>query len=244
MRFLTPDLLLTIHRIMRLFTLGARLETAASFIPEGAAVADIGTDHARLPIWLVKTGRCSHVIASDVADTPVQRARDNVERWGVAEAIQIVQCAGFDSIAPGSFTHAVICGMGGDTISSILMAAPWTADAPYTLILQAETAARRLREFLYTHGYTICQEIAVLDGGRVYSVIEARGGLDPHRSDPLYARISAPLLRQHDSAARLYAARVKKSLMREMQGMQQCSEPYRNAEALLERILEWETENG
>ena len=229
---------------MRLFTLGARLETAAGFIPAGAAVADIGTDHARLPIWLVKTGRCAQVIASDIADTPVRRARENVARWGVAEAIAVVQCAGFDGIRPDSFTHAVICGMGGDTISAILAAAPWTANAQYTLILQAETAARRLRAFLYEHGYTICREIAVIESGRVYTVMEVRGGLDPHRTDPLYERVSAPLLAQRDEAARQYVARARKSLVREMRGMQAGSEAYGSAAALLARMDEWEVRNA
>lgn len=229
---------------MRLFTLGARLETAAGFIPPGAAVADIGTDHARLPIWLVKTGRCSHVTASDIADTPVRRARENVERWGAGGAVQVVQCAGFDGIAPGSFTHAVICGMGGDTISSILAAAPWTADAQYTLILQAETAARRLRAFLYGHGYTICEEIAVIEGGRIYTVMEVRGGIDPHGVDPLFERVSAPLLTQHDDAARQYVARARQSLVREMCGMEPDGAAYQNAAALLARIDEWEEQGA
>lgn len=229
---------------MRLFTLGARLETAAGFIPPGAAVADIGTDHARLPIWLVKTGRCTRVIASDIADTPVWRARENVARWEVGEQVRVVQCAGFDGIAPDSFTHAVICGMGGDTISAILEAAPWTADARYTLVLQAETAACRLREYLYTHGYAIRDEIAVIDGGRVYSVMEVRGGLDAHRHDPLYARVSAPLLTRRDDAARQYVARAKKSLVREMQGLSPDGEAGRAAAVLLTRMQEWEAQNA
>lgn len=229
---------------MRLFTLGARLETAAGFIPCGASVADIGTDHARLPIWLVKTGRCTHVTASDIADIPVQRARENVARWGVSDAVRVVQCAGFDAIAPDSFTHAVICGMGGDTISEILAAAPWIKDARCTLILQAETAARRLREFLYAQGYTICEEIPVLDGRRVYSVMLVRSGADPHRDDPFFARLSAPLLTHRDDAARLYAARAKKSLTREMQGMTPGSAAYREASAFLTRMEEWEAQNA
>ena len=229
---------------MRLFTLGARLETAAGFIPPGAAVADIGTDHARLPIWLVKTGRCAHVTASDIADTPVRRARENVARWDAGDAVEVVQCAGFDGIAPGSFTHAVLCGMGGDTISGILSAAPWTKDARYTLILQAETAARRLRTFLYGHGYAIREEIAVMEGGRVYTVMEVRGGTDQHGGDPLYERVSAPPLARHDEAARQYVARAKKSLVREMRGMEPGGTAYQNAEVLLARIDEWEGQNA
>ena len=229
---------------MRLFTLGARLETAASFIPPGSVVVDIGTDHARLPIWLVKTGRCTHVTASDIADIPIRRARENVARWEVSRMVRVIQCAGFDGIAPGSFTHAVICGMGGDTISRILAAAPWTRDERYTLILQPETAARRLREFLYGHGYTIHDEVAVLDGGRVYSVMAVRSGPDPNRADPLHTRLSAPLLSRHDEAARRYAARVEASLAREIRGLAPDGEAYRAASALLARIKEWEAQNA
>lgn len=117
--------------------------------------------------------------------------------------------------------------MGGDTISRILAAAPWTRDERYTLILQPETAARRLREFLYGHGYTIHDEVAVLDGGRVYSVMAVRGGPDPNRADPLHTRLSAPLLSRHDEAARRYAARVEASLAREIRGLAPDSEAYR-----------------
>lgn len=227
---------------MRLFSLGARLETVAGLIPPGAIVVDIGTDHARLPIWLVKTGRCTRVTASDIADIPISRARENVTRWGVDEMVQVIQCAGFDGIQPGSFTHAVICGMGGDTISAILAAALWTRDARYTLLLQPETAARRLREFLYGHGYVIRNEIAVLDGGRVYTILEVAGGLDPHRDDPLYARVSAPLLTQHDEAARQYVARVMQSLAREQKGLAPDSAAYKETASLLLRLQKWEAQ--
>ena len=225
---------------MRLFTLGARLETAASFIPAGARVADIGTDHARLPIWLVKTGRSAHVIASDIADVPVRRARENVRRWGVEDRVEIVQCAGFDGIDPARIDCAVICGMGGDTIASILADAPWTKEPARTLILQPETSAVRLRTFLYENDYTICRETAVIDGGRIYTVLQVRGGRDPNGGDPLYARLSAPLLQQHDEAAVRFAARARRSLEHEMQGMTPDSAVYRESAAILARIREWE----
>ncbi len=229
---------------MRLFTLGPRLETAAAMIPAGAEVADIGTDHARLPIWLVKTGRCRHVIASDIADVPVRRARENAAKWGVSDAVEVLQCAGFDGVDPARVTCGVICGMGGDTIAAILAKATWTARPGFTLVLQPETSAHRLREFLYTHSYTICQEVAVLDGGRVYSVMQVRGGMDPNGADPLHIRASAPLLAQRDCAAALYIARVRRSLEHEMQGMEQDSAAYRETAALRARILEWEARNA
>ena len=229
---------------MRLFTLGPRLETAASFLPEGARVADIGTDHARLPIWLLKTGRADYVMASDIADDPIRRARENVERWGVGTKVRLIQCAGFDGYQPGDFTHGVICGMGGDTIAAILSAAPWTADGAHTLILQPETAAQRLREYLYTHHYQILDEIAVIDGTRVYTVLKVTGGEDPHGTDPLYARISFPLSHQRGEAAGRYFMRARRSLEREMQGMERDSEAYRDAEVLLSRMRELEAENA
>ncbi|MBE6935094.1 MAG: SAM-dependent methyltransferase [Ruminococcaceae bacterium] len=229
---------------MRLFTLGARLLTAAVFLPEGARVADIGTDHARLPIWLLKTGRADSVMASDIADDPIRRARENVERWGVGTKVRLLQCAGFDGYRPEDFTHGVICGMGGDTIAAILDAAPWTADGAHTLILQPETAARRLREYLYTHHFKIMDEIAVIDGSRVYTVLKVTGGEDPHGADPLYARISYPLSLQRDEAAGRYFLRARRSLEREMQGMAVDSAAYRDAEALLSRMRELEAQNA
>jgi len=229
---------------MRLFTLGARLETAAGFIPQGASVADIGTDHARLPIWLVKTGRSSHVIASDIADDPVRRARENVARWKVSDAVRVVQGAGFANVAPEAFTHAVICGMGGETIAAILAESPWLCDARYTLILQAETASKHLREYLYQNHFTICDEIAVRDGKRVFAVMCVRAGDDPHAADALYARVSAPLLTRHDDAAQEYVARAKKSLLREMQGMTADSDEYRAAATLRDRLTSWEVEHA
>lgn len=229
---------------MRLFTLGARLETAAGFLPDGARVADIGTDHARLPIWLLKTGRADYVMASDIADDPVRRARENVERWGVGTKVRLLQCAGFDGYQPTDFTHGVICGMGGDTIAAILDAAPWTADGQHTLILQPETAAQRLREYLYTHRFTIQDEIAVIDGSRVYTVLKVIGGEDPHGSDPFYARISFPLSQQRGEAAGRYFMRARRSLEREMQGMTADSDAYRAAENLLARMRELEAQNA
>ena len=188
---------------MRLFTLGARLETAASFIPPGSVVVDIGTDHARLQIWLVKTGRCTHVTASDIADIPIRRARENVARWEVSRMVRVIQGAGFDGIAPGSFTHAVICGMGGETICAILQEANRLKDPNVRLLLQPMTDFALLRRFLSSRGSGILDEeivesehrlyqcLAVSFTGCPYTLTEAEaevGPLNIKRRDPVFLR--------------------------------------------------------
>lgn len=82
----------------------------------------------------------------------------------------------------------------------------------------------------------------MLDGGRVYTILEVAGGLDPHRDDPLYARVSAPLLTQHDEAARQYVARVMQSLAREQKGLAPDSAAYKETASLLLRLQEWEAQ--
>jgi len=189
---------------MRLFTLGARLLTAAVFLPEGARVADIGTDHARLPIWLLKTGRADSVMASDIADDPIRRARENVERWGVGTKVRLLQCAGFDGYRPEDFTHGVICGMGGEVMCAILEAAPWLKPHGARLVLQPMTRAEVLRPWLQRNGWHIETESFAREGHRLYTVMLAApgegsveyGGLfsEAAKADPLFPEYRAALL--------------------------------------------------
>lgn len=202
---------------MRLFSLGGRLEAAAGFIPQNAKVADIGTDHCRLPVWLIMTGKIDRAIASDIRALPLERGRENCRKWGVEDKVELRLCDGLVGIEPHECTHVCICGMGGDNIIKILEAAPWTADGKHTLILQAETSARDLRHWLGENGFVIEDEKAVIDTGRVYSVMKVTAGKCKMTAAEEY--MSAPLMRQHDKAARMYLGRVLRSIERELHGI-------------------------
>ena len=156
-------------------TLTSRLQLLADWVPQGAAFADIGTDHAYLPVWLVVNGRVSHAIASDLRKGPLQRARETGRTYG-AEGIDYRLGSGLDTVQPHEADTIAIAGMGGENIASILAAAPWTADGNHTLLLSPHTKAEQLRRYLMEHGYAILREALVRDRGTLYPVMEVTAG--------------------------------------------------------------------
>lgn len=155
-----------------LFDLGPRLQKCADFVREGSRFADIGTDHGYLPIWLVKTGRVKSAVAADIGEGPISAARKNAEKYHVE--IKTVLSDGFKNIDPEEVEDAVIAGMGGGLISSIIYQAPWLRDESKRLILEPMTAIPELREFLAENGFEVIREDAVKDEGKVYSVMLVR----------------------------------------------------------------------
>ena len=99
-------------------------------MPLGTRLADIGTDHAYLPVWLVLEGRVASAIASDLRPGPLQRAKETAKTYGTE--IDCRLCNGLTCITPDEVDTIVIAGMGGETIAAILSAAPWTAMGHYS----------------------------------------------------------------------------------------------------------------
>lgn len=155
--------------------LSPRLALIASWIPQGAKLADVGTDHAYLPVWLTLQGRVTSAIASDLRRGPLERARETGRTYG-AEGIDFRLGDGLAFIRPDEADTIVIAGMGGENIAAILAAAPWTADGRHTLLLQPQSRANSLRRFLMDHGYAITREALVRDRGTIYPVLEAAAG--------------------------------------------------------------------
>lgn len=155
--------------------LSPRLALLAGWVPPGARLADVGTDHGLLPVWLRLHGRIASAIASDLRPGPLSRARENAAAWG-ADGIGFRLCDGLADIGPEECDTVVIAGMGGENIAAILAAAPWTADGRHTLLLSPHTRPEVLRRFLADHGYTIRREALVEDRGHLYPVLEAGAG--------------------------------------------------------------------
>ena len=154
-----------------------RLRAIAEQVPRGAKLADIGTDHGYLPVWLILNGIVETAIASDLREGPLDRARQTAARYGAAERISFRLCGGLDGIARSEADLIAIAGMGGDTIAQILAAAPWTRDK--TLLLQPMTALPALRRWLGQNGYCIRAERIAREGQRLYSIWTVEGGEMP-----------------------------------------------------------------
>ena len=155
-----------------------RLRLLADMVPQGGRLADIGTDHGYLPVWLLQRGRIEGAIAADIGAEPLAHARRTAAEYGIGN-IDFRLCDGLSGIAPEEADSVVIAGMGGETIIAILSAAPWTKDGQHTLLLQPMTKAADLRRWLSVNGYTFTSERLVWDKGYLYPVLCVRGGSCP-----------------------------------------------------------------
>ena len=163
---------------MRELALQPRLQLLADMVPAGSRLADVGTDHGYLPVYLLQQGRITCAIASDIVDGPLQHAQQTAAEYGV-DGIDFRLCPGLDTIAPHEADTVVIAGMGGETIQAILTAAPWTADGRHLLLLQPMTKVEYLRKWLVDNGYTFTEERLVWDKDHLYPVFAVRGGTQP-----------------------------------------------------------------
>lgn len=160
-----------------LFALGARLALCASLVRPGARLADVGTDHAYLPVWLALQGRVESAVASDVRPGPLSRAEENIRRYGVGGTVEARLSDGLDSVGAEEADDVVLAGMGGLLISRILLRTPWLRDPRKRLILQPMTSVEDLRLCLSQLGFAVLKERAVRDDGHLYTVMLC--GYDP-----------------------------------------------------------------
>jgi len=163
---------------MKLPKLTPRLKLIASLVPHGATVADIGTDHAYIPVFLINSGVCHCAIAADILDGPLKSAVDTIQLYNSADKVKVVKSDGFLSLPAGEFDTAIIAGMGGTLISKILEDGKIVAKSVKHLILQPMTAVYELRKYLYENGFEITEEHLIKEGDKLYNVIVAAPSVD------------------------------------------------------------------
>lgn len=161
---------------LRIFELSPRLQSVADLVPQGARFADVGTDHAYLPVWLILNGTVKQAIASDVREGPLENARQTAQRYGVSDKVSFRLCDGLTGLKPEEVDTIAIAGMGGETIAEILAAAAWTAQGKHRLILQPMTAHPELRAWLDGYGFQIEREILTCEEKTLYSTFLVGGG--------------------------------------------------------------------
>ncbi|MBQ1202344.1 MAG: SAM-dependent methyltransferase [Clostridia bacterium] len=174
--------------------LDKRLACVASLVRSGRRLADIGTDHAHLPVYLVESGVCPSAIASDIGAGPLETARQTVCAAGLQERIDLRLGDGLSTLAPGEAEDIVIAGMGGETIVEILEKAEFVRNAQVQLVLQPMSHAEDLRRWLLTHGFEVTCERLVMDGRHMYPVLAATYAAAPPSADelPYYAGFFEP----------------------------------------------------
>ena len=181
---------------MRTIHLTPRLQMTADLAPEGARLADVGTDHAYLPAALILEGKIPWAIAADLRQGPLDRARATVRECGLTGRVAFRLCDGLTGIQPGEVDAVVIAGMGGETIAAILSAAPWVRTEDVPLILQPMSSFPDLRGWLQGNGFAIQEERLAREGEMLYTALLVRAGeMEPLSPEELWAgkNVNTPL---------------------------------------------------
>ena len=154
-----------------------RLELVASFVPQGAVLLDVGSDHAYLPIELVEKGKIERAIAGEVVEGPYQSAVKNVESHGLKEKIQVRLANGLAAFEEeDQVTVITIAGMGGRLIATILEEGLDKLSNIQRLILQPNNREDDLRIWLQDHGFRIVAESILEEAGKFYEILVVEAG--------------------------------------------------------------------
>lgn len=156
--------------------LSKRLQAVADLVSKGVTVADVGTDHGYIPIYLCKTNRCPSAIAMDVNKGPLLRAKAHIAEYGLQELIGTRQSDGVQKLTPGEFECVVIAGMGGALTVRILTEGEAVFRSLKEFVLQPQSELWKVRQYLSENGYVIVQEDMVLEDGKYYPMMKVLNG--------------------------------------------------------------------
>ena len=177
--------------------LSDRLKAVAKMITPGIPVADIGCDHAYLPIWLVKEDISPYVIACDINAGPIERAKENIGDAELSEKIDVRQGDGLSSITPGEVRSVVMAGMGGKLMIRILTEGEEVLGEVSEIIMEPQSDVALVRHFLQDNGFRIISENMVSEDDKFYPVIKAvHGKMDWDKE--IYFRYGKILLREEN----------------------------------------------
>lgn len=209
---------------MSLPKLDPRLMMLAELVRRGSRTADIGTDHGYLITWLAATGKIPGGYACDINRKPLEKAAFSLHSAGVQDRVHLCLCDGLSGLTPGSCDDIIIAGMGGDTIWSIIDAAPWTRDGELRLILQPMTKAPELRRRLCQNGFAMEQEKAAVSAGFPYSAMAVRYTGEKREIPPALAW-GGLLAEDPSPSARAYIERVRRLLGQKAEGLKRAKNP-------------------
>ncbi len=153
--------------------IGNRLETIGSLVLQDCILADIGTDHAYLPVFLLLENKIKAAIAGDIVEGPCRAATNTVSLYNLKDKIQVRLGSGLSVLKVGEAECISIAGMGGATIVDILAAGLKIAKSAKRLVLQPQTGAKGLRKWLLDNGWDIVDEELVWENKRLYEIVVA-----------------------------------------------------------------------
>lgn len=148
--------------------------TAAALVTQGYTLADVGTDHGYIPIYLLQQKKIPAAIAMDINEGPLERAKEHIALYGLQAYIQTRLSDGVAALKPGEVEAVLIAGMGGGLVMHILKDGEKVCQSAKELILQPQSEIEHVREFLREEGYTILAEDMVYEDGKFYPMMKVQ----------------------------------------------------------------------
>lgn len=215
-----------------------RLLVAAELLGKTNSVADIGTDHAFLPIHLIKEGIARKAIACDIAEGPLSVAKANITKFGLLDKIELRLANGLLGLKPNEVDAITILGMGGETISDILTDSPWVKNPDITLILQPMSCDDRLRDYLCNEGFEIITEVGVESQNRFYTVMKVQYSGDLERVGCEFKYIGKLLENPNEAAITFVKNRLNslKKCMADIEKVERKKELYTELKSAISKI--------
>ena len=167
-----------------------RLMTVANAVKSGGIIADVGCDHALASIYMVKNGIADRVIAMDIGEAPLMRAKEHIMEYGVADRIETRISDGLEKLMPGEVNTVLISGMGGALMTGILQRGMDVLNKTDELVLSPQSEIFLVRRFLHEHGFLIDKEYMLFEQGKYYTVMHAVQGDEPlfENAEEIYGR--------------------------------------------------------
>lgn len=163
-----------------------RLMLCARFVRRGAKLADIGTDHAHLPVWLCRNGVCPKAVAADINPEPLERGRQTVNEAQLGDRISMRLSDGLKQINSDEADDIVIAGMGGELIADIILSCDFSRNGEKHFILQPMTKSEELIRLLCENGFEIDAQDCCVASGKCYTVLSVTYSGLTHSTDELF----------------------------------------------------------
>ena len=219
--------------------LDGRLMSVANLIRKNKSVADIGTDHAYLPVYLIENGISNFVIASDVRKGPLSNAKKTIVAHNLCDKIELRLSDGLDNFSDNEVEEVAVAGMGGLLISQFIERTTWIQNKNIHLILQPMTHVEELRETLYNNGFLIDKECVSTDNNKLYITISAfYVGEKQSYSD--FDLIVGKLTQNNDELSGKYLNHLYDKYNKKLCALINAQKPCEKYEEIVEKLKLWQ----
>lgn len=195
-----------------MITLDSRLSLCASFVRQDSKLADIGTDHAYLPVWLCQNGVCKSAIAADINPEPLSRGQLTIAQAGLEDKVKTRLSDGLKNISVDEADDIVIAGMGGELIAKIILDCEYSRDKDKRFILQPMTKSELLIERLCQNGFEIINQDCCMASNKCYTVLLVQYSGEKRAYSEVYPYICELKPKENETHLRFIKAHIERLL--------------------------------